>query len=68
METHYNINCTFLTLARVSGGYDGDGGGYNDDILEYKDGDSWRKLGDMNKRRSFHGLGVVSIADFPNCN
>ena len=53
-----------LTLARVTGGWDG----YNDktrEILEYnKDGDSWSKLGIINKGRGYHGLGVVSIADF----
>ena len=57
-----------LTLARVTGGWDG----YNDktrEILEYnKDGDSWSKLGTMNKARNYHGLGVVSVSNFPNCD
>ena len=64
METDFNINCTFLTLAYVIGGYDGDE--HYDDILEYKDSDSWSKLGTMTKGRSYHGLSVVSINDFPD--
>ena len=57
-----------LTLARITGGWD-----VNSDktkeILEYnKDGDSWSKLGTMNKSRKNPGLGAVSVNNFPNCN
>ena len=59
--------CTFLTLACVTGGHDSDE--RYDDILEYnKNSGSWSKLGVMNKARRSHGLGVVSINDFPDCN
>jgi len=41
----------------------------HEDIMEYnKNGDSWSELGTINKGRSYHGLSVVSIADFPDCN
>ena len=63
---HFIINVIFLTLARVSGGSDGDQP--YDDILEYKVGDGWKEVGTMTKARGYHGLSVVSINDFPYCN
>ena len=65
-DSSANINCTFLTLACVTGGYDDDE--LRDDILEYnKNGGWWNKLMTMNKARYYHGLSLVSVNDFPDC-
>ena len=57
-----------LTLARITGGWDVDSDKTRE-ILEFnKDGDSWSKLGTMNKSRKNPGLGAVSVNNFPNCN
>ena len=54
-------------LQNVTGGYDGDN--YYEDILEYKDGGGWRKVGEMQNGRNYHGLSPVNFNDFANyCN
>ena len=34
------------------------------DILEYKDGDNWRKVGSMKNKRYFHAISRVNFNDF----
>ena len=49
-------------------------GGYGgvtpyDDILEYRDGDGWSKIGKMRDRRDYHGTSVIEFKDFEQyCN
>ena len=51
-------------LLNVTGGYDGDS---NKDILEYKDG--WKKVGQLQNGRRYHGTSPVNFKDFANyCN
>ena len=49
-------------LTRVTGGFDGDN--RSDDILEFTDGDGWRKIGTMRDARGSHGTSVVEFKDF----
>ena len=65
-----NINCSaFLTLACVTGGGYFEGfSKVSDDILEYKEGNGWGKLGAMKNGRSANGISLVNFKDFPNCN
>ena len=52
----------------VLGGYDG-GDAYSEDILEYRDGDGWRKVGAMKNGRAYHALSLVKYKDIHNyCN
>ena len=55
-------------LPNVTGGYAGNGKHpYNKDILEYKDG--WKKVGELQNKRNYHGLSRVNFNDFANyCN
>ena len=66
MAAHFDIDCTFLTLARVTGGED-DHGEPRDEILEYKVG-RWRNLGSMKDSRAAHGTSIINFNDFTNCN
>ena len=54
-------------LPNVTGG--GDYGVYNKDILEYKDGGGWKKVGELQNGRRYHALSPVNFNDFANyCN
>ena len=61
-------------LFSVTGGSFGTGryvgiGNYSADILEYRDGDGWRKIGTMKDGRSSHGTSVIEFKDFERyCN
>ena len=56
-----------LLLTHVTGG-SGDGG-YSEDILEYRDGDGWSKIGVMREARAYHGTSVIEFKDFERfCN
>ena len=52
------------TVAHVTGGYDG-----NDetaDILEYREGEDWMKVGEMKNSRSGHGISKIDHYQFIN--
>ena len=52
----------------VTGGLGGNGD-YSTDILEYRDGDGWSKIGTMREARSLHGTSVIEFKDFERyCN
>ena len=61
---YYLHCCTSLKLACVSGGYLGVGKGDSEDILEYRDGDGWRKIGTMKIARENHGQSLVKYEKF----
>ena len=67
----YNITAappSHLRLDRVIGGYDG-GDTYSKDILEYRDGNGWRKVGSLKNARSYHALSHVKYMEIHNyCN
>ena len=52
-----------LTLTRVTGGWDGD---YSADILEYRDGEGWRVVGEMKNARLSHATSVVAFDQIKN--
>ena len=59
------ILCLHLILAGGSDGKHGSGS----DILEYRDGEGWRKLGAMKSVRSDHATSVVAFDQMKNhCN
>ena len=40
-----------------------------EDILEYRDGDGWKKVGAMKNERNYHGISVIKYEDFKDyCN
>ena len=52
----------------VTGGRDDDLD-YSADILEYRDGDGWSKIGTMREARTEHGTSVIEFKDFERyCN
>ena len=63
-----DIASPHITLACVTGG-DGDGDYRYDDILEYRNGDSWSKIGTMRDARRYHGTSVIIFKDLERyCN
>ena len=47
---------------RVTGGEDGNCD--SEDILEYRDGDGWRKVGAMRHARAYSGVSIIKYEDF----
>ena len=76
------INIDILSYIFISGGhwpirqygvndydYDEANQYHNDDILEYRYEDGWRKVRRMKNRRSYHALSLVNYDDFKEyCN
>ena len=63
---YWTLNGASIILSCVAGGsYDSD---YSEDILEYRDG-SWRQVGEMKNKRSYHGQTSIKYEDFSDkCN
>ena len=71
-DRYYIILLLPLTLACVTGGNYDAGEGIDigsEDILEYRDGEGWRKVGAMKNVRSAHAVSLVKYEDFKDsCN
>ena len=53
-----------LTLTHVTGGYNDDD--RSADILEYRDGEGWRDVGEMKSARALHATSVVAFDQIKN--
>ena len=61
-------NIASLTQTHVTGG-NFRVGDYNEDILEYRDGDGWSKIGTMRDARNYHATSIIEFKEFEEyCN
>ena len=50
-----------IILAHFTGGWHGD---HMKDIMEFIEGEGWRKVGSMKSRKRFHATSLVKYKDF----